>query len=253
MTYREEIIGDCRLIMGDALEVMPTLTPVDLICTDAPYMVSKGGLATVTGEAQRFGGWAKEYGNGGDIVQCDLDWSDWMGLAFDCLKSERQAYFMTNGRNVKNAQQAAEDAGFDLHTLCVWDKRSALPNRWYQNVTEFTLFMKKGKAFMINDPSSKNLISHFQKDDSEHPTEKPVSLMEQYISNSTKPGWVVLDPFMGSGTTLVASANLGLPAIGIELTQKWFDVACRRVEAAYNSPKLFSSALDPKPIQDAMI
>lgn len=227
---RKEVIGDCTLYLGDALEVLAHLVDeADCLITDAPYLVSKGGYASNNQLEGGFGGWMKDYGNGGDIVDCELDWSDWMALAYAALKDDRQAYFMTNGRNLSRAQTAAETAGFDLHTLLVWDKRTALPNKYYQNITEFTLFMKKGRAFTISDPASKNLVSLFQRDETKHPTEKPIELMQLYIGNSTQPGAMVLDPFMGSGTTGVASVRLGRRFLGIEKEPRWFDVACERI------------------------
>jgi site-specific DNA-methyltransferase (adenine-specific) len=234
------IIGDCMLYHGNCLEVMAGFEQVDCIVTDAPYKVSSGGFASNLQLEGGFGGWMKEYGNGGDIVQCDIDWSDWMAPAFATLKDDRQAYFMTNGKNLSRAQAAAEAAGFDLHTILVWDKRAALPNKYYQNVTEFTLFMKKGKAFTIRTPSSKNLVSLFQRDESEHPTEKPVELMSIYIGNSTSPGQTILDPFMGSGTTGVACAKMGRRFIGIELDRKYFDIACERITKAYAQGDMFT-------------
>lgn len=237
---RVEQIGDATLYNGDCLEVMSGLERVDCICTDAPYLVSKGGFASNLQLEGGFGGWMKDYGNGGNIVGCDIEWSDWMPSAFAALKDDKQAYFMTNGKNLSRAQTAAESAGFDLHTILVWDKRAALPNKYYQNVTEFTLFMKKGKAFTIRTPASKNLVSLFQRDESIHPTEKPVELMSTYIGNSTWPGELILDPFMGSGTTGVACARMGRRFIGIELDPKYFDVACDRIRKAYDQGDMFS-------------
>lgn len=240
MTIEPVIIGDCTLYNADCLEVMAGLEAVDCIVTDAPYLVSKGGFASNLQLEGGFGGWMKEYGNQGDIVTCDIDWSDWLPAAFGALKQNSQAYFMTNGKNLSRAQSAAEDAGFKLHTILVWDKKSALPNKYYQNITEFTLFMRKGRAFTIYDPSSKNLFSHFQRDESEHPTEKPVSLMQIYIRNSTQVGETVLDPFMGSGTTGVACARMDRKFIGIELERKYFDIACERIAKAYAQGDMFT-------------
>lgn len=252
MTYkRKEVIGDCTLILGDCLEVMPTLEAVDAVVTDPPYLVSKGGYASNLQLDGGFGGWMRDYGNGGDIVHCDLQFSDWLPSVFEALKDRSQAYFMTNGRNLSAMQMAAEGAGFRLHTILVWDKRAALPNKYYQNVTEFALFMFKGKARTINDPASKNLVSIFQRDESIHPTEKPVALMDVWIKNSTERGQRVLDPFMGSGTTLVACAKLGRKGIGIELDPEYFDIACKRVEEAYRQPDLFVPAPTPAK-QEAM-
>jgi site-specific DNA-methyltransferase (adenine-specific) len=79
-----------------------------------------------------------------------------------------------------------------------------------------------------------------------HPTEKPVELIAYMARLSVRPGSVCLDPFMGSGTTGVACAQLGRKFIGIEIEPRYFDIACKRIEQAYAQGRLF----DPKPIQD---
>lgn len=251
MTFRrKEVIGDCELYLGDARDILPSLAPVDLIVSDPPYLVSKGGFASNLQLEGGFGGWMKEYGNQGDIVACDIDFDDWAPLVFSALRPNAQAYFMSNGRNLKDMQIAAEGAGFRLHTILVWDKRTALPNKYYQNITEFALFMFKGKARTIRDPSSKNLVSIFQRDESDHPTEKPVLLMELWIGNSSQPGDTILDPFMGSGTTGVACVRMGRKFIGIELDEGYFDIACERMRKAYAQPDFFvEPSRQPEPVQ----
>lgn len=235
-------IGNATLYLGDCLEVMKGLGPVDLVCTDPPYKVSKGGFASNLQLEGGFGGWMKEYGNQGEIVLCDIEFSDWMPAVFAALPARAQAYFMTNGKNLKAMQQAAEDAGFRLHTILVWDKRAALPNKYYQNITEFGLFMFKGNARTINDPRSKNLISIFQRDETPHPTEKPVSLMRYWIENSSGRGDLILDPFMGSGTTGVAAVMAGRRFIGIEQKPEYFELACKRLEDAQRQADMFVGA-----------
>jgi site-specific DNA-methyltransferase (adenine-specific) len=239
---RIEKIGDATLYLGDSREILPTLSKVDLIVCDPPYLVSKGGFAGNLQLDGGFGGWMKEYGNQGDIVECNLSFEDWFPLVFQSMRKNGQAYFMTNGRNIKAMQSAAEEAKFKLHTILVWDKRTALPNKYYQNVTEFCLFMFKGKAFTISNPSSKNLVSIFQKDESKHPTEKPVSLMKYWIENSSIKNETILDPFMGSGTTGVAALQAGRKFIGIEIDQEHFEVACSRLDKALSQPSMFDEA-----------
>jgi site-specific DNA-methyltransferase (adenine-specific) len=237
---RVERFGDATLYQGDCREILPDLEgQADTVVTDPPYLVTKGGFTGSNQLEGGFGGWLKDYGNQGDIVQCDIEFSEWAPLIFNALGDQAQAYFMTNGRNLKDMQIATEAAGFRLHTVLVWDKRSALPNKYYQNVTEFGLFMFKGKARTIYDPSSKNLASIFQRDESDHPTEKPVELMKYWIRNSAKKGQTVLDPFMGSGTTGVAAVQIGCRFVGIEQDLKFFDTACRRLESAQNQGSLF--------------
>lgn len=250
MTYqRKEIIGDATLYLGNALQVIPTLEPADMLCSDPPYLVQSGGNS---GD-KPFGGWMKNgYDNGGSIVQCDIDWSDWLPLIPATLKQDAHAYIFTNDRSIAAAQAAAEAAGLQLHRILVWDKRAAMPNRWYQQTCEFVLFMRKGKAFRINDPSSKALVSIFQRDETKHPTEKPVSLCQFYIENSTKPGEVVLDPFMGTGTSGVAAIRAGRKFIGIELTEQWFEVACERLAKAVAAPAAMFSEAPAQTVQTSL-
>jgi DNA modification methylase len=77
-----------------------------------------------------------------------------------------------------------------------------------------------------------------RRDGNEHPTQKPVALIEW--TAGFIPGQIVLDPFMGSGTTGVACANLGRSFIGIEREPKYFDIACRRIEDAQRQGRLIA-------------
>jgi adenine-specific DNA-methyltransferase len=85
----------------------------------------------------------------------------------------------------------------------------------------------------------------------EHPTQKPMGLMRHIVKVSTRPDGTVLDPFMGSGTTGVACAKLGRKFIGIEVREDYFDIACRRIEAAYAQPDFLIERPAP-PKQEAM-
>lgn len=89
------------------------------------------------------------------------------------------------------------------------------------------------------------------KDGKEHPTQKPIVVM-QWCLGFLPEDHVVLDPFMGSGTTGVACVNLGRKFIGIEIEPRYFDIACRRIEEAYRQPRLFA---EPKPAakQEALL
>lgn len=230
-----EKIGDCTLYEGDCLEIMPTLGKVDAVVTDPPYKLTSGGK-TPSGMQ---GGWMDGYDNKGSPVACDVSWKEIMGGVFSSLVNNADAYVMANDKNVGEAMSAATSAGFRFHNLLVWDKRAAVANRWYMKNCEFILYLFKGAAKRINDAGSKQLYSIPQRDVSDHPTEKPPELMGHYIGNSTQRGEIVLDPFMGSGTTGVACAKLGRKFIGIELEPKYFDIACERIQKAYDQPDLF--------------
>ena len=83
-----------------------------------------------------------------------------------------------------------------------------------------------------------------------HPSQKPIELMEWCLRRHSG-AHTILDPFMGSGTTLVACAKLGRKGIGIELDPDYFDIACKRVEEAYRQPDLFVAPPE-SPVQETM-
>ena len=229
------IIGNATLYLGNSLEIMSTLEPVDCVVTDPPYLLTYGGCHGSLG-----GKLAEEnYDNKVGIVECGIDWPDFMPSIFSTLKDHAHAYIMANNRHVQNLLNSAESAGFRFHNLLVWNKGTATPNRWYMKNLEFTGFFYKGKAFFINDCGSTQLHKIPNIINAAHPTEKPQELMRVYIENSTKRGETILDPFMGSGTTGVACAKLGRKFIGIELEPKYFDIACERIQKAYDQPDLF--------------
>lgn len=236
---KEVIIGDCRLLLGDMLEIVPSLGGVDCAVSDPPYKLTSGGQRS-NASIQMQGKFAHDkYNNDGKFIPCDVDWSDFMPPIFGALKDSAHAYVMANNRHVQNMLSSAEGAGFKFHNLLVWNKGTATPNRWYMKNLEYTGFFYKGKAFSINDCGSAQLHKIPNVLNAAHPTEKPPELMAVYIGNSTQRGEMVLDPFMGSGTTGVACAKLGRKFIGIELEPKYFEIACERIKKAYDQPDLF--------------
>lgn len=226
---KEVTIGDCRLILGDAKNVLPTLPHVNCIVSDLPYKLQSGGNTTGMGGKFARG----TYDNSGSIIKADIEFHEFMPL-LPPLMPRGHAYFMVNNRWVAACQNEALAAGFRFHNILVWDKTSATPNRWYMKNCEFTLFLFTGAANPINDCGSKQLICVPNVLSGQHETEKPVSLMEHYITNSTNAGEVVLDPFMGGGTTGVACVKLGRKFVGIEIVERHFETACQRVYDASN-------------------
>jgi DNA modification methylase len=252
VTYkRKEIIGDCTLYLGNALDILPTLDRADLCVSDVPYRLTTGGVSksskTMSGIFA-----AHNYANDGQLVMSTIEWEDMACPIFAALKDDADCYIMCNDKNLKPALVSFTDAGFGLHNVLTWDKKTPTPNRWYMKNIEFTLYLWKGAAKTINDPSSKQGVTGNQVDQSNHPTEKPVWLMEYYISNSSAIGDVVLDPFMGSGTTLVACARLGRSGVGIELDEAHYDAACHRVRATY-SQSVMAFSPPAKPKQEALL
>lgn len=238
-TRVEHLAEGVSVYLGDCREIVPTLPKVDLVATDPPYLLTSGG--TPPDRANTFRGWLGTYGNSGEVVQCDITWPEIMRVAFDAMAPDADAYFMANDKNVNLAWNAAIEAGFSVHNLLVWDKGTAVMNRWYMKSVEFVLYVWKGRAKMIRDPSSKQIVAVPNARDEGHPTVKPVELMAHFIRNSSDFGQTVLDPFMGIASTGSAAVSLGRKFIGIEIEPKYFDIACRRVSDALARPTLFAA------------
>lgn len=227
---KKVIIGDATLYHGNCLELEDI--KADMILSDPPYKLTAGGGTPKKGVRMSGKFNHKEYNNDGNIVTCDIDWTDFMPRFYEWLADRGHAYVMCNNRHIQNMLNSAEKAGFDFHNMLVWDKVNATPNRWYMKNLEFIGFFYKGKAFYINDCGSKQSIVCPQDPQTDHPTEKPAQLMEYYIRMSTQPAQTVFDPFMGSGSTGVGAIRAGRKFTGCELEEKWFDIACEQIEQA---------------------
>jgi len=223
-------IGPCTLILGDALAILPGLgEKADLICSDVPYRLTSGGRGE-KGDGSMSGMFgADQYDNSGDLFVDMVHWREMGGPVFRAAKPRAQAYIMTEARNLAAAQEGFLGAGWRFHNTLVWGKPSPTPNRQYMKNCEFTLYLFKGGAKTIARPGDKQLIAGPRAKDKIHPTQKPLWLMRHYITNSCPQGGLVLDPFMGSASTLIAAAQCGRRAIGIEINPEYYVAACERV------------------------
>ncbi len=226
---KEVTIGPCRLILGDCLEVLPLLgEKADLVVSDPPYLLTSGGNAV-----EVMGGLFShsEYTNDGELMDI-VPWDQMGGPIYRALKNSADCYIMTNDKNLFAAHGGFTGAGFQFHNLLSWDKIRATRNRWYMKHNEFTLYLWKGNAQRINNCGSMQTFKLNAPRETSHPTEKPVQLMVHYIENSSQLGDLVLDPFMGSGSTMVACVETGRRGIGIEKKPEFFKMTCERVRRA---------------------
>ena len=227
------IIGDQLLIQGDCLEVMAVLPKVCTVVADPPYGIGyvhsgKGG-----------GLWHRS--NTKPIINDDRPFDPDPFLAFPEVLMWGADHFRTR----------LPEGG----RMLAWNKLGNLPHMGdsFGNV-EFAWHSRKGKADIISC-TWKGIIrvgSGENHGPRYHPSQKPIKVMEWCISQVSD-ARTVLDPFMGSGTTLVACQRLGRQGIGIELDESYFEIAAKRVEEACRQPDLFvTPPAPPKPTQDAM-
>lgn len=222
----------CKIYNGDCLELLKEVQDesVDLVVTDCPYKIVPGGCTIPRGGIFR----SKEAKTGKLFKHNDVEFSDWLPMVYRTLKPGTHAYIMVNERNIAKMQTAAEKSGFKFVNILIWEKNTMTPNRYYMKQTEYILLLRKGPARTINHPGTSNIIKVKNRIGNKyHPTEKPVDLLKVLIENSSHAGDVVLDPFMGSGSTGVACLDTGRKFIGIEIDKKYFDVADTRINEAF--------------------
>lgn len=207
---RARVIGRQTLLQGDCLEVMPGLGKVDAILTDPPY-----GL----GKRMKGGTWGAQDNNSG-FLRWDLTAPDWLPVALDGTPA------IVWGGNYLPFPPS--------RCWLIWNKVNAVPT-----MADFE------QAWTNLDRPGKRWDGNVGRVQFGHPTEKPVALME-WCLGFLPDAQTILDPFMGSGTTLVACQKLGRAGTGIELDPDYFDIACKRVEEAVRQPDLFVDS-EPKP------
>jgi DNA modification methylase len=214
---RVEHIGDATLYLGDCLEILPTLSGVDAVVTDPPYGIEK--------------------------AEWDAAYPDWLVPVSFTL-----AHTVCVMPGLWALQRCVNQMGERYKSVVAgWNANGMTHgpigfNNWIPAVVGGDVPRKGQDACRFTVGSE---------DKPDHPSPKPPQFMQWLVERVTEPEWVVCDPFMGSGTTGVACANLGRPFIGIEIEPKYFDIACKRIEDAYKQPRLFDEPR-PEPVQAQM-
>lgn len=234
MTGRVEQIGAATLYLGDARDVLPTVGPVDAVVTDPPYGIGESAGKAATRTSGLSSGirtpqaYRRDYGND--------DWDD-KPIDDELITAVRTAgrWAIIFGGNYYAMPP----------TTCwlVWDKLNG--------ETDFA----DCELAWTNLPKAVRRISFLWngcmraagETRGDHPTQKPIGVMRWAIGHIPPPAMVILDPFMGSGTTGVAAMHLGRRFIGIEREQRYFDIACRRLEEAQRQGSLFAPDEAPSP------
>ena len=138
--------------------------------------------------------------------------------------------------------QRMDSAGLSFFHSVIWDKINPGLGWRYRRQHEMVMVAhrSKGKLLWADDNiAAPNIMRYSKPRGGDHPNEKPVELVAKFLSLHAKPGMIVLDPFCGSGTTLLAAERLGLKWIGIELDPKYCQLAKERVDAERSQGKLF--------------
>jgi site-specific DNA-methyltransferase (adenine-specific) len=236
---RKEIIGDCTLYLGDCLEIMRCLPKVGHVITDPPYeavMQNKWGVLSRNTPSSHVHHEEIGFAAIDDIRQEVSDAIRQINTGWGII------FCMAEG--VRAWRDCIEKTGAKYKRSMVWVKPDAMPQFNGQGPStghEMMVAAWYGSGHSSWNGGGKPGVFSYTKNTpgSVHPTQKPLPLMMELVRLFSNDGDCVLDPFMGSGTTLVACAKQGRASIGIEQNQKHFDAACRRVEEAYKQPDMF--------------
>ena len=228
-------IGDATLYLGDCLEILPTLPKVDAVVTDPPYGVNYEGSVTKHGR-NGFG-----YASFDDTPE---------SIERICVPAVRAAMALARSGVMTpgNANAFKYDEPRSLGAIYYPSGANSGP---WGFVCSQPLFYYGKDPYLVNALGSRpNAFTSVEATERDlgHPCPKPIGQVVWMVNRVSMAGETILDPFMGSGTTGVACAQLGRKFIGIEIEPKYFDIACKRIEAAYAQGKLFEPEA-PAPVQ----
>lgn len=207
----------------DAIEWLAGLTSnsVDLIITDPAYesLEKHRAVGTTTRLTKE---WFPIFEN--------HRFEDFFRQAYRVLRRDRHFYMMCDQETMFVVKPIAEKVGFKFWKPLVWDKQKIGMGYHYRARYEFVLFFEKGKR-RLNDLGIPDVLD-FPRVIKGYPTEKPVELSRLLIRQSTEPGMIVADPFLGSGSTMQAALEASCSFIGCDIEEKSIAIAPKRVMAS---------------------
>lgn len=251
------ILGNHRLACGDArdrhlIDDLMSGATAQMVFTDPPYNVKIDGNAVGAGRHREFAFASGEMSK----QQFTTFLTESLAGAASVLVDGGVAFVCMDWRHIEELQAAAGSVGLALLNLCVWTKANPGMGSLYRSQHELVFVYKKGDAPHLNNVelgkhgrSRSNVwpyrgMSSFGSERDEllasHPTVKPVLLVADAIKDVSRRGDLVFDPFLGSGTTLIAAHRTGRRCFGIELDPLYADAIVRRWEAETGCMALLS-------------
>ena len=221
---REERIGNQRLILGDCLAIMPTLGRFDAVVTDPPYGIGadKGNAQSSIRDNPKWA--AKSWDASRPGLKC-----------FEAIRAVSPAAIIWGGNYFADMLPASSG----------WLS-------WRKPEAETGFSLADIELAWTSLGIAARQITMRRRDGNLHPTQKPVALME-WCLGFLPDAKTILDPFLGSGTTLVACQRMGRHGTGIELDPDYFAIACKRVDEAARQPDLLIPETQAPPVQEKLL
>jgi len=240
--------AEAKLVCGDSLVVLPGLCDCifDMVFADPPYFLSNGGISCQAGKqvSVNKGAWDE-----GVTLEGKHEFNRaWIRECKRLLKPTGSLWVSGTLHNIYSIGMALEQEGFKILNNITWQKKNPPPNlacRCFVHSTETVLWARPedGKHYFnyalmkeinggkqMKDVWVGSLTPQKEKECGKHPTQKPEYLLERILLASTEEGALVLDPFVGSGTTSVVAKRFGRRSFGIDSENDYLDIAVRRLE-----------------------
>ena len=206
---RVETIGEATLYLGDCREILPTLGKVNAVVTDPPYGCNKA------------------------------HWDGFFPTEWYAIIKANMIVTITGSAGVRNVIDLVGDEFIDV-----------IAARNLNGMTRGPLGFGNWLSAVVSRGKPRQGINAFDfavvEKMPDHPSPKPLVYMHKLVERVTEPGEVILDPFMGAGTTGVAALRLGRRFVGIEIDPSYFDLSCRRIEEAARQPDMLYERIKPQ-------
>jgi len=233
-------LGPHRILCGDSsniedLKHLFKSEKADLVNTDPPYNVNYygGNRPHPNGKPKDFRSWERICSDNMSQEQYEV-WLNEVFTNMSCFLKEGSSFYIWNGhRQFGPMHHMLDRLDFNVSTVITWAKPNfAISYGDYNQQTEFCLYgWKKGASHSWHGPTNETSLWEIKRDPTKeyvHPTQKPLALAQRAMRNSSQRSDIVLDLFLGSGSTLIAAESLGRRCFGLEMDPKYCDVIVRR-------------------------
>ena len=233
----------CRIICQDYADFLASLpaSSADLLLTDPPYTISREtGFQKVRQGVKRFavsmdfGAWDKE----------NIDLHTLSQATYRILRKGGTAIVWYDLWKISDLKDALNNAGFRMLRLLIWQKTNPVPlnmqTTYLSNSREIAVLAVKGAKPTFNDryhSGTYNLPIPRHKGNKRHPTQKPLDLFRELVEKHSNKGDLVIDPFLGAGTTAVAALHTGRKFQGCDISKTYTAIAQQRASTCMQNPK----------------
>jgi len=251
-----------KIYLGDCVEIMKTKIDsqsVGLIFADPPYNLSGNGLQWKSNK--KSGDWFMINEEWDKMTASEyLQFTKkWIGMSYKILKNNGSIYIACSYHNIAEVIMTLKQLQFEVKNILTWYKTNAMFNmtrRVFTHSTEFIVWAVKGKNWIFNYEEIKKINPDKRKDGKDkqmrdlwslplvqgkerlkgdcnralHPTQKPEEMLKRIIIASSNKGDIVLDPFLGTGTTAIVAKEFGRQFLGIEKEKKYFEASKKRLK-----------------------